>query len=138
MVAVLWLFSGLVSALLMATPDRAGAAIRIGVPSVASAEQSRLATQGNDDWWPASVLNEAPSSGIWRLLREEHVMVLGTLCPLIIPFLALSSISGIHPVRETVRSRIAIVAVMQSADSSGTRHSDVQLFRSGWEVASIQ
>ncbi len=65
-------------------------------------------------------------------------MVLGTLCPLIIPFLALSSISGIHPVRETVGSNVAIIAVTQSADSSGTRQPDVNLFRSSWEVASIR
>lgn len=46
-------------------------------------------------------------------------MVLCTLCPLIIPFLALSSISGIHPVREPAGSTVGLV-VIRSADSGGS------------------
>lgn len=65
-------------------------------------------------------------------------MVLGTLCPLIIPFLALSSINGIHPIRETVSSGVAVVLIMKSADSSGTGRHNANLSGSGWEVASIQ
>jgi hypothetical protein len=45
-------------------------------------------------------------------------MVLCTLCPLIIPFLALSGVNGIHPVREPISS-VGLV-VMTSAESGGS------------------
>jgi hypothetical protein len=46
-------------------------------------------------------------------------MVLCTFCPLIIPFLALSSITGIHPVREPASSSVGVVT-MTSAEGSGS------------------
>ena len=64
-------------------------------------------------------------------------MVLGTLCPLIIPFLALSSISGIHPVREPVRVSAEVV-MTRSADGSDLSRNYPNLFGSGWDVASIR
>lgn len=64
-------------------------------------------------------------------------MILGTLCPLIIPFLALSSINRIHPVREPVSSSVAVV-VMSAADASGSRRHYAILLHSGWEIAAIR
>lgn len=63
-------------------------------------------------------------------------MVLGTLCPLIIPFLALSSISGIHPVGERASSTVGVV-VMQLTDGDGSGRRYASLFRGGPEVTSI-
>lgn len=71
------------------------------------------------------------------MLGEEHFMVLCTFCPLIIPFLALSSITGIHPVREPVSSSVGVV-VMRSAESSGSMQHYANLFSNRREVTSIR
>jgi hypothetical protein len=63
-------------------------------------------------------------------------MVLCTFCPLIIPFLALSSITGIHPIREPVSSSVG-AAVIRSAESRGTTQYYANLFGGRWEVTSI-
>ncbi len=62
-------------------------------------------------------------------------MVLCTFCPLLIPFLALSSITGIHPVREPVSSSVGPI-VMRSADTTGSVQHNPKLFRIRWEVTS--
>ncbi len=64
-------------------------------------------------------------------------MILCTFCPLIIPFLALSSITGIHPVREPLSSTVG-VAVMRPAESSGSMQHYANLVGRRWEVTSFR
>lgn len=59
-------------------------------------------------------------------------MVLCTFCPLIIPFLALSGITSIHPVRAPVSNTVGVV-VIRSPDSSGSMQHYADLFHSRWE-----
>jgi hypothetical protein len=63
-------------------------------------------------------------------------MVLCTFCPLIIPFLALSGITGIHPVRAPVSSSVDVV-LMRSPDGSGSIQHYANPFRSRSEVTSL-
>src|ERR1700739_1189534 len=64
-------------------------------------------------------------------------MVVCTFCPLIIPLLALSSITGIHPVRGPVSGRVETV-VARSVGSTGSRPHYANLFRIRWNAASIR
>ena len=67
-------------------------------------------------------------------------MVVCTFCPLIIPLLALSSITGIHPVRGPVSGRVETVetVMVRSAGSTGSSPHYADLFRIRWDVASIR
>lgn len=64
-------------------------------------------------------------------------MILGTFGPLIIPFLALSGVSGIHPVRAPASSTVAVVD-KGPTDGCGSRRPDTDLAGSGREAASIR
>jgi hypothetical protein len=64
-------------------------------------------------------------------------MVLCTFCPLIIPFLALSGITGIHPIQEPVSSTVGVV-VMRSAETGGPMQHYANPFGSRWQITSIR
>ena len=63
-------------------------------------------------------------------------MVLGTLCQLIVPFLALPGISGVHPIGEQVSSAVGVVAISSPDDAASTQYY-ANLFLSGREVVPI-
>lgn len=64
-------------------------------------------------------------------------MVLGTLCQLIVPFLALPGISGVHPIAEPVSSSVGVVAI-SSPDGAASTQYYPNLFLSGREVVPIR
>jgi len=64
-------------------------------------------------------------------------MVLGTLCRLIIPFLAMPSINGMHPLREPVSSRVGVTTI-RSADGGASLCHSANLFLSGRTAAPIR
>jgi len=64
-------------------------------------------------------------------------MVLGTLCRLIVPFLALPSMNGVHPIREPVSSSVGVAAI-RSADGTASPRRYADLFLSRREVAPIR
>jgi len=64
-------------------------------------------------------------------------MVLGTLCRLIVPFLALPSMNGMHPIREPASSSVGMAAI-RSADGTALPLRYADLFHSGREAMPIQ
>jgi hypothetical protein len=58
-------------------------------------------------------------------------MVVCTLCPLMIPLLALSGVTGIHPVRAPAGAA-AVIMLVATAGSTDARPRDANAFRIAW------